>query len=354
MPNILDKDVRGIGHGLMGMTWTDTPTPIDTALEVMKKSIEVAKGHPVTWNGGMFGGIPSFSRSDNVQESFTDHQIRHNSLHLLKAYFTRYPEDVDKVILCIKGGMNLQTFKPDGSYEGLSASVDKCNAILDGVKKIDQFEQARRDPNVSPTEIIENLARLEEEGKIGALSLSEVGEKTIREAAEAAKELGTKISSVEVEFSMASTDILHNGVARACADYNIPIYAYSPIGRGLLSGKIRSKEDARGIAKVSPRLQDENIAENLKLVAEVEKLATKKDCTPAQIAIGWVKHHSNWNGLPAIIPIPGASSVKRVEENLNDSITLSDEDMNHLQDVINKIEIQGGRYPESHSAYNWG
>ncbi|TIB71825.1 Aldo/keto reductase [Wallemia mellicola] len=339
MPNILDKDVRSIGHGLMavyvilGMTWTDTPTPIDTALEVMKKSIEVAKGQVVTWNG-----------------------VRYNSLHLLKAYFTKYPEDVDKVILCIKGGMNLQTFKPDGSYEGLSASVDKCNAILDGVKKIDQFEQARRDPNVTPTEIIKNLARLEREGKIGALSLSEVGEKTIREAAEAARKLGTKISSVEVEFSMASTDILHNGVARACADYNIPIYAYRqvPIGRGLLSGKIRSKEDARGIAKVSPRLQDENIAQNLKLVAEVEKLATKKDCTPAQIAIGWVRHHSNWNGLPTIIPIPGASSVKRVEENLDDSITLSDEDMNHLQDIISKIEIQGGRYPESHSAYNWG
>lgn len=86
----------------------------------------------------------------------------------------------------------------------------------------------------------------------------------------------------------------------------------------------------------------------------MENLATKKGCTSAQIAIAWVKHHSNWNGLPTIIPIPGASSVNRVEENLNDGITLSDEDMNHLQDIINKIEIKGDRYPELYSKSNWG
>lgn len=144
----------------------------------------------------------------------------------MKAYFTKYPEDIDKVVLCIKGGINAQTHMPDSTYEGLSTSVDNCNAILGGAKKINQFEPARRDLNLSPTEIIKNLARLEKEGKIGALSLSEVGEKTIREAAKAAEKLGTKVSSVEVEFSIVSTDILHNGVAKACADHNIPIYAY--------------------------------------------------------------------------------------------------------------------------------
>ncbi|TIB75207.1 Aldo/keto reductase [Wallemia mellicola] len=338
MPEVLNKEVKSIGHGLMGMTWTDTPAPLDTALEVMKKSIESAKGGNITWNGGEIYGPPE-----------------HNSLHLLKQYFTKYSEDVDKVILCIKGGMNAQTHMPDCTYEGLSKSVDNCNAILGGVKKIDQFEPARRDTNLSPTEIVKNLARLEKEGKIGAFSLSEVGEKTIREAAEAAEGLGTKISSVEVEFSMATTDILHNGVAKACADHKIPIYAYSPIGRGMLSGKIKSKDDAKGMAKFSPRLQDDNLAQNLKLVAEVENLANKKGCTPAQIAIAWVKHHSNWNGkLPTIIPIPGASSISRVEENLDDSITLSGEDMSFLQDAINKLDIKGGRYPEHVSHLNWG
>ena len=123
----------------------------------------------------------------------------------------------------------------------------------------------------------------------------------------------------------------------------------------MLSGKIKSKDDAKGMAKFSPRLQDDNLTQNLKLVAEVENLATKKGCTPAQIAIAWVKHHSNSNGkLPTIIPIPGASSINRVEENLDDSITLSGEDMNFLQDAINKLEIKGGRYPEQFSNLNWG
>lgn len=334
------------------MTWTDKPTPVDEALAVMKKSIEVSGGS-VAWNGGEFYGPPE-----------------HNSLHLLKAYFTKYPEDASKVVLCIKGGVNVQKLIPDASYEFLTASVDKCNDILGGVKKIDQFEPARRDPNHTPTQIIQNLARIEKEGKIGGISLSEVGEKTIREAAKAAEELGTKVSSVEVEFSLASPDILHNGVAKACADFNIPIYAYrwahlhialvlltcpiSPIGRGLLSGKVKSTSDAKGLAKHSPRFQGGNLEENLKLVAEVENLAEKKECTPAQVAIAWVKHHSNWNGLPTIIPIPGASSVSRVEENLNASIKMSEEDMKHLNEAVEKVEIKGGRYPESHSKLNWG
>ncbi|TIB62960.1 hypothetical protein E3P77_03686 [Wallemia ichthyophaga] len=328
MPQVLNKQIADIGHGLMGMTWTDKPIPIDEAMAVMKRSIEVSGGS-VAWNGGEFYGPPE-----------------HNSLHLLKAYFTKYPEDASKVVLCIKGGIDLKVFAPNGSYEFLSSSVDKCNELLGGVKKIDQFEPARRDPNHTSKQIIENLTRIEKEGKIGGISLSEVDEKTIREAAKAAEDLGTKVSSVEVEFSMASPDILYNGVAKACADFNIPIYAYSPIGRGLLSGKIKSNADAKGMAKHFPRFQDGNIEENLKLVAEVEKLAEKKRCTPAQIAIAWVKHHSNRNGLPTIIPIPGASSVRRVEENLINSITLTDDDMKHLNEAVEKVEIKGGRYPE--------
>ena len=112
--------------------------------------------------------------------------------------------------------------------------------------------------------------------------------------------------------------------------------------------------DAKGFAKHSPRFQEGNLEENLKLVAEVEQLAEKKKCTPAQIAIAWVKNYSNQPGMPTIIPIPGASSVSRVEENLNSTITLSDDDMKHLNEAVEKVDIKGGRYPESHSKLNWG
>jgi pyridoxine 4-dehydrogenase len=171
------------------------------------------------WNGGEFYGSP-----------------QRNSLHLLNEYFTKYPEDAEKVVLNIKGGytaggMADPNGRIDGSPENIRRSIDECLRLLDGKKSLDLFECARVDRSVPIETSIGAINEYVKAGKIGGISLSEVGAETIRRAAKVAK-----ISAVEVELSLWSTDILENGVAAACAELGIPIFAYSPIGRGFLVG----------------------------------------------------------------------------------------------------------------------
>lgn len=164
------------------------------------------------WNGGEIYGSPE-----------------RNSLHLLNEYFTKYPGDADKIVLSIKGGFAPGQMFPDGSEKNVRRSIDECLKVLDGKKFLDLFECARLDPK-TPIEItIGTIAEYVKAGKIGGISLSEVNAQTIRRASKA-----HKISAVEVEFSLWATDILENGIAQACAELDIPIIAYSPLGRGFL------------------------------------------------------------------------------------------------------------------------
>lgn len=167
------------------------------------------------WNGGEFYGTPEY-----------------NSMTILKHYFTKYPEDADKVYLMMKGGVHAQQFRPDGSPEGARRSLDNILAQLDGKKKVDAFCYARRDPEY-PLEVTFGVIQKEyiDTGKIGAIYLSECGVETINEAVKVAK-----IAAAELELSMFSPEILQNGIAAACHKHNIPIIAYSPIGRGVSSG----------------------------------------------------------------------------------------------------------------------
>ncbi|KAM3073212.1 hypothetical protein ACMFMG_008925 [Clarireedia jacksonii] len=276
------------------------------------------------WNGGEFYGTPEY-----------------NSLHLLEKYFTKYPEDADKVVLSIKGGVNTTTLAPDGSPEGVRRSVDNILKLLNGKKKLDIFECARVDKN---TPIETTMKVLEEEyvktGKLGGISLSEVGPVTIQKAAKA-----TKIVAAEVEVSLSAIDVFQNGVAKACAENDILMVAYSPIGRGLLTGEITKPEDIPegDYRKDLPKFSKENFDTNIKLVNEVNKLAKEKNCTIAQIAINWVKHMSKKDGNPEIIPIPGATKVERILENAKE-IPLSADDLERLDAILKQFPVVGDRY----------
>lgn len=192
-----------------GFTWRPQPPPLDQALDALKAAVNSGA---TFWNGGEFYGTPEY-----------------NSMTLLKHYFTKYPEDASKVTIIIKGGTNLKTHVPDGTPEGTRASIDNILAQLGGVKKLDIWAPTRRDQKV-PIEVTLSTVQKEyiDTGKIGGVSLSECRAETIHEAAKYAK-----IAAVEVELSMFSPYILTNGVAAACAQYDIPIAAYSPIGRGV-------------------------------------------------------------------------------------------------------------------------
>jgi pyridoxine 4-dehydrogenase len=166
------------------------------------------------WNGGELYGSPE-----------------RNSLHLLNEYFTKYPKDAEKVVLSIKGGIVPGQMKPDGSKEGVQRSIDECLRVLDGKKFLDLFECARVDPNVPIEDTVSYIADYVKAGKVGGISLSEVGAKSIRKA-----HAVHPVSAVEVEFSLWATDILENDVAATCAELGIPIICYSPLGRGFLVG----------------------------------------------------------------------------------------------------------------------
>lgn len=167
------------------------------------------------WNGGEFYGPPGA-----------------NSMTVLEKYFARYPEDADKVVLSVKGCVGdpaKHAHKPDGSPEEVRRSIDNVLRQMGGRKnKIEVFEAARRDKNTPLKVTFGAMQEYIDKGLVGGISLSEVSAATIHEAVKVAK-----IVAVEVELSMWSTDVLTNGVAAACAQYKIPLVAYSPLGRGV-------------------------------------------------------------------------------------------------------------------------
>lgn len=133
------------------------------------------------------------------------------------------------MVISIKGGLDQSTGKIDGTKAGVQRSIDNCLEVLDGKKFLDLFELGRVDLNVPLEETVGYMAEYVKAGKLGGISLSEVGPQSIRKA-----HAVHPVSAVEVEFSLYATEILENGVAATCAELGIPIIAYSPMGRGFL------------------------------------------------------------------------------------------------------------------------
>lgn len=177
---LANKSIGSTGFGLMGFTWRAKPQPIETSIAVMKKALEKGSNF---WNGGLFYGTAEY-----------------NSIHLLHAYFTKYPEDASKVVISIKGGHNSKTHTIDGSPETIRTEIESMLKQLEGKCFIDIFEPARVDPKVPIEETIAPIAEYVRAGKIGGIGLSECGSGSIEKASKV-----HKIASVEVEFSMFST-----------------------------------------------------------------------------------------------------------------------------------------------------
>ncbi|KAK4251184.1 NADP-dependent oxidoreductase domain-containing protein [Corynascus novoguineensis] len=319
MPQINGQDVGATGYGLMGLTWRPDPVPHEQAFEVMRTALENGMNF---WNGGEIYGTP-----DN------------NSMTLLDAYFAKYPEDADRVVLSIKGGYG--PHGPDGSPEGIRRSIDNVLKQLNGRKKLDIFECARRDPTVPMEATFSAMQEYIDKGLLGGISLSEVSASTIHEAVKHAK-----IVAVEVELSLFSPDVLTNGVAAACAQYGIPLIAYSPIGRGILGGKLRSQADIPVTLHIYPRYWPENFPHNLALFNHVNELAQRKGCTPAQLALAWTRSLSRRPNMPTIIPIPGSTNPTRVRENALE-VELTDAEMDAIDEILAKFDVKGERYPET-------
>ncbi|OOQ90540.1 Pyridoxal reductase [Penicillium brasilianum] len=321
MPTLVGKEVGPTGYGTMRMTWQAQLPSQEVCFETLNKSLELGANF---WNGGELYGTPEY-----------------NSLHLLNKYFTQYPENADKVVLSIKGGLKPGQLTPDGSEANIRRSVDESLRLLDGKKKLDIFELARQDSAFPVEHTMEVLAQYVKEGKIGGIGLSEVDAATIRRAHKV-----HPIAAVEVELSLWSTEILENDIAKTCAELNIPVVAYSPLGRGVLTGAVTSLEDIPegDIRRHMSRFQEENFQQNLKLINEVNSLASRKNVAPSQIALAWIRTLSNKPGMPTIIPIPGGTTVAKVVQNMTGVDKLTDEEMAEIDAILKQHTVAGPRY----------
>ncbi|KAK3110815.1 hypothetical protein LTR53_014507 [Teratosphaeriaceae sp. CCFEE 6253] len=325
------QSIHPIGYGLMGLTWRPNPVSQSAAFAAMKEAL--AQGANF-WNGGEIYG--------NAQR---------NSLHLLAEYFEAYPEDKGKVVVSIKGGCEYDGMRPDGGADNTRRSIQECVDVLGRAgKKLDVWESARVDPG-TPIEITMRAAQeFVARGELGGVSLSECSAETIRRASEV-----VKVVAVEVEYSLWSTEIVENGVVEACKDLEIPIVAYSPLGRGFLTGQIKKLDDIveDDYRRHLPRFSEENFSKNIKLVEELERIAKAKGCTPGQVGVSWIVAKSGSEGMPTIVPIPGATTVERVKENMV-TIELSENDVKELDSLVESAEVHGTRYGGPLNDLNFG
>jgi len=245
----------------------------------------------------------------------------------------------DRVVLATKFG-NVR--KPDGALVGVNGSPEyvrqACDASLArlGVDHIDLYYQHRVDPKVPIEETVGAMAELVRAGKVRYLGLSEAAPATIRQA-----HATHPISALQTEYSLWSRDP-EEEILPTCRELGIGFVAYSPLGRGFLSGQIRRYEDLApdDWRRSNPRFQGENFTRNLELVARIAELARAKRCTPSQLALAWVLAQGK-----DIVPIPGTMRVRYLEENAAAAaITLSAAEREAIDAVFPKGAAAGERY----------
>jgi aryl-alcohol dehydrogenase-like predicted oxidoreductase len=213
-----------------------------------------------------------------------------------------------------------------------------CEASLRrlGIDAIDLYYQHRVDPNTPIEDTIGAMARLVEEGKVRCLGLSEAAPATIRRAYAV-----HPIAALQTEYSLWSRDP-EDEILETCRELGILFVAYSPLGRGFLTGKFKRFEDLEedDFRRNSPRFQGENFQKNLDLVRKIEELAASKSVTPSQLALAWVMAQRR-----DIVPIPGTKRVKYLEENAAAArITLSPDDLEQIARVAPRGAAAGTRY----------
>ncbi len=248
----------------------------------------------------------------------------------------------DQVVLATKFGIKLDPNDPaargiDGRPEYVQSACEASLRRL-GVDHIDLYYQHRVDPNVPIEDTVGAMARLVEQGKVRFLGLSEAAAATIRRA-----HAVHPITALQSEYSLWSRDPEHDGVLETVRELGIGFVPYSPLGRGFLTGAIRSPEDfeADDYRRHSPRFQGENFDRNLQLVERVRELAQAKGVTPGQLALAWVLAQGE-----DLVPIPGTKRLAYLEENLGAlQVKLSAEELAQIEAIFPADAAAGHRYP---------
>jgi aryl-alcohol dehydrogenase-like predicted oxidoreductase len=306
-------EVSAVGYGCFGITAYGEHDPVDVERTV-RRAVEA--------------GITFFDTADSYGP------------HTNEVMVGGWLADVrDRIVLASKFG---QVRHADGSrhLDGSAAYVRQaCDASLArlGTDVIDLYYLHRVDPNVPIEETVGAMSELVAAGKVRHLGLSEVGAATLRRA-----HAVHPIAAVQSEYSLWTRDV-EREVLAVMRELGIGLVAYSPLGRGFLTGAIRDasafgEKDSR---KNNPRFSPENLEANLALVASVEAIAARLDATPSQVALAWVLAQGD-----DVVPIPGTTKVANLEMNLGAlRVELGVEDLAELDALTDRHEVAGDRYP---------
>ncbi|KAJ1666293.1 hypothetical protein IW140_006031 [Coemansia sp. RSA 1813] len=316
--------VPRIGLGTMGMSAIYGAVNDDESVNVLNHAIDIGC---------------TFWDTANV------YGVGHNERLLSRVLKERRNE----VFLCTKFGVVFREPKPDESgnfsefVTGASGKPDYVRRCAEeslerlGVDYIDLYYMHRMDPSTPIEETVSALAELVKEGKVRYIGLSECTPEELRRAHKV-----HPITAVQIEYSAWSTHVETNGVLDTCRELGITVVAYSPLGRGFMTGQIRSFDDLPedDWRRKNPRFKPEHFESNLKLVDAFETMAKKYDCKPGQLGLAWLLAQDD-----NLIAIPGTKKSKYLEENFAaGQVKLSDEDLKELRKLVDSANIQGDRY----------
>jgi aryl-alcohol dehydrogenase-like predicted oxidoreductase len=309
--------VSAVGLGCMGMSEFYGPGDDKESVRTIHRAVEL--------------GVTFFDTADMYGPFINEELIG----RALKAHR-------DQVIIATKFG-NVRG--PKGERLGISGKPDyvrkACEASLKrlAVETIDLYYQHRVDPETPIEETVGAMARLVMEGKVRFLGLSEAAPATLRRAQRV-----HPIAALQTEYSLWTRDV-ESEILKTCRELGVGFVAYSPLGRGFLTGSIRTRDalDGTDFRRGSPRFEEENLKRNLAIVAHVEAIARRKSCTPAQLALAWVLAQGN-----DVVPIPGTKLRKHIEEDLGAlDVILTPEDLTALDKAVPPGAAAGLRYPEA-------
>jgi aryl-alcohol dehydrogenase-like predicted oxidoreductase len=311
-----DLDISVLGLGCMGMSEFYGTADESQSVRVLHRALEL--------------GMNFFDTAD-MYGPFRNEEL------LSRAMAGRW----DQAVIATKFGI---VRNADGGFAGINGTPEyvreACEGSLRrlGVDTIDLYYQHRVDPATPIEDTVGAMARLVEEGKVRFLGLSEAAPGTIRRACAV-----HQISALQTEYSLWSRDP-EGELLSTCQELGVGFVAYSPLGRGFLSGRYRSIEDLDedDWRRMNPRFQGENFQKNLDVVDKVREIAQDRDVSPSQLALAWLLSREN------VTPIPGTTRVQRLEENLASAeISLSDEELAAIEAVAPKGVAAGTRYPEA-------
>jgi aryl-alcohol dehydrogenase-like predicted oxidoreductase len=312
-------EVAEIGLGCMGMSEFYGPGDEAESLSVIERMIDAGGGAALIDTADIYG-------------PYTNEQLVGRAIAARR----------DELVLATKFGIVRDPADP--SARGVNGRPDYLRASCEGslrrlgVDHIDLYYQHRVDPDVPIEETVGAMAELVQEGKVRFLGLSEAAAETVTRA-----HAVHPISALQSEYSLWSRE-LEGEILPTLRELGIGLVAYSPLGRGFLTGAITSTEKLAqdDFRRHNPRFQGENLRRNLELVEKVRALAAEKSCTPAQLALAWVAHRGE-----DVVPIPGTKRLRYLEENLAAAeLALSDEELRAIEDAAPVGAAAGERYAD--------